>query len=102
MPRLSTAPRCRRLFHVSYTVEGTWRLLRRHDWSWQQPTRRVALPAPGPSLPPHTAWSVRRGDRPGEPAPHPAPPREAPRPSPCGPHGCGAGAVVRGATGQER
>ncbi|MEV1026789.1 winged helix-turn-helix domain-containing protein [Streptomyces sp. NPDC050264] len=30
-----------RLFHVSYTVEGTWRLLRRHGWSWQQPTRRA-------------------------------------------------------------
>lgn len=26
-----------RLFHVSYTVEGTWRLLKRHGWSWQQP-----------------------------------------------------------------
>ncbi|MGW3799777.1 winged helix-turn-helix domain-containing protein [Streptomyces clavifer] len=23
-----------RLFHVSYTVEGTWRLLKRHGWSW--------------------------------------------------------------------
>jgi hypothetical protein len=21
-----------RMFHVSYTVEGTWRLLRRHGW----------------------------------------------------------------------
>ncbi len=30
-----------RLFHVSYTVEGTWRLLMRHGWSWQQPTRRA-------------------------------------------------------------
>lgn len=29
-----------RLFHVSYTVEGTWRLLKRHGWSWRQPTRR--------------------------------------------------------------
>ncbi|MFF5969701.1 winged helix-turn-helix domain-containing protein [Streptomyces collinus] len=26
-----------RLFHVSCTVEGTWRLLKRHGWSWQQP-----------------------------------------------------------------
>ncbi|MDF6016968.1 winged helix-turn-helix domain-containing protein [Streptomyces sp. JH34] len=26
-----------RLFHVPYTVEGTWRLLRRYGWSWQQP-----------------------------------------------------------------
>jgi transposase len=30
-----------RLFHVSYTVEGTWLLLRRHGWSWQQPARRA-------------------------------------------------------------
>jgi transposase len=30
-----------RLFHISYTVEGTWRLLRRHGWSWQQPARRA-------------------------------------------------------------
>ncbi|MGW6520575.1 IS630 family transposase [Streptomyces sp. NPDC054962] len=29
-----------RLFHVSYTVEGTWQLLKRHGWSWQQPARR--------------------------------------------------------------
>ncbi|MFF6836405.1 winged helix-turn-helix domain-containing protein [Streptomyces sp. NPDC012438] len=25
------------LFHVSYTAEGTWLLLKRQDWSWQQP-----------------------------------------------------------------
>ncbi|WP_457756420.1 IS630 family transposase [Streptomyces mirabilis] len=31
----------RRLFRISYTVEGTWRLLKRHGWSWQQPTRRA-------------------------------------------------------------
>ncbi|MFD8719135.1 winged helix-turn-helix domain-containing protein [Streptomyces sp. NPDC059629] len=30
-----------RLFHVSYTVEGTWRLLIRHGWSWQHPARRA-------------------------------------------------------------
>ncbi|ALP00046.1 transposase [Streptomyces hygroscopicus subsp. limoneus] len=30
-----------RLFHVSYTVEGTWRLLKRQGWSWQQPARRA-------------------------------------------------------------
>ncbi|MDX3798838.1 winged helix-turn-helix domain-containing protein [Streptomyces sp. AK04-3B] len=30
-----------RLFHVSYTVEGTWRLLKRHGRSWQQPARRA-------------------------------------------------------------
>ncbi|MFE9628777.1 winged helix-turn-helix domain-containing protein [Streptomyces sp. NPDC006527] len=30
-----------RLFHVSYTVEGAWRLLKRHGWSWQQPARRA-------------------------------------------------------------
>jgi transposase len=29
------------MFHVSYTVEGTWRLLRRYGWSWQQPARRA-------------------------------------------------------------
>ncbi|WP_406210566.1 winged helix-turn-helix domain-containing protein [Kitasatospora sp. NBC_01560] len=29
------------MFHVSYTVEGTWRLLKRHGWSWQQPARRA-------------------------------------------------------------
>ncbi|MFF9008750.1 winged helix-turn-helix domain-containing protein [Streptomyces goshikiensis] len=26
-----------RLFHVGYTVEGTWALFKRHGWSWQQP-----------------------------------------------------------------
>ncbi|MFD8219677.1 winged helix-turn-helix domain-containing protein [Streptomyces sp. NPDC059697] len=31
----------RRLFHVSYPAEGTWRLLQWHEWSWQQPTRRA-------------------------------------------------------------
>ncbi|WP_323137171.1 MULTISPECIES: winged helix-turn-helix domain-containing protein [unclassified Streptomyces] len=30
-----------RLFHISYAVEGTWRLLKRHSWSWQQPARRA-------------------------------------------------------------
>ncbi|MFF7777524.1 winged helix-turn-helix domain-containing protein [Streptomyces tanashiensis] len=30
-----------RLFHVSYTVEGTWRVLKRHGWSWQQPAQRA-------------------------------------------------------------
>ncbi|MDN3028998.1 winged helix-turn-helix domain-containing protein [Streptomyces sp. S.PB5] len=30
-----------RLFHISYTVEGAWRLLKRHGWSWQQPARRA-------------------------------------------------------------
>ncbi|MER7585215.1 winged helix-turn-helix domain-containing protein [Kitasatospora sp. NPDC097691] len=30
-----------RLFHVSYTVEGTWQLLKRLGWSWQQPARRA-------------------------------------------------------------
>ncbi|MFB7981272.1 winged helix-turn-helix domain-containing protein [Streptomyces vinaceus] len=30
-----------RLFHVIYTVEGTWRLLKRHGWSWQQLARRA-------------------------------------------------------------
>jgi transposase len=26
-----------KLFHVGYTVEGTWKLLRRHGWSCQVP-----------------------------------------------------------------
>lgn len=30
-----------RPFRVSYTVEGTWQLLKRHGWSWQQPARRA-------------------------------------------------------------
>src|SRR5260370_580882 len=28
-----------RLFHVGYTVEGTWKLMRRHGWSCQVPAR---------------------------------------------------------------
>src|ERR1700724_2932438 len=28
-------------FHVGYTVEGTWRLLRRHGWSCQVPVRQA-------------------------------------------------------------
>lgn len=31
-----------RLFHVTYTVEGTWKLLRPRGWSWQQPARDLA------------------------------------------------------------
>jgi putative transposase len=30
-----------RLFHVGYTVEGTWKLLRRHGWSCQVPVRQA-------------------------------------------------------------
>jgi transposase len=30
-----------RLFHISYTAEGTWPLLKRHGRSWQQPARRA-------------------------------------------------------------
>jgi len=30
-----------RLFHVRYTVEGTWKLMRRHGWSCQVPGRRA-------------------------------------------------------------
>ncbi|MCK2216374.1 winged helix-turn-helix domain-containing protein [Actinomadura sp. ATCC 31491] len=30
-----------RLFHIGYTVEGVWRLLRRHDWSCQVPSRQA-------------------------------------------------------------
>jgi putative transposase len=29
-----------RLFHVGYTVEGVWKLLRRHGWSCQVPVRQ--------------------------------------------------------------
>uniref|UniRef100_UPI000D1B5682 helix-turn-helix domain-containing protein n=1 Tax=Actinacidiphila paucisporea TaxID=310782 RepID=UPI000D1B5682 len=44
-----------RLFHVSYTVEGTWRLLKRYGWSWQQPARGPSSAATKPS-------SVEEGD----------------------------------------
>ena len=30
-----------KLFHVGYTAEGTWRLLRRHGWSCQVPVRQA-------------------------------------------------------------
>ncbi|GLW58881.1 hypothetical protein Kpho01_68910 [Kitasatospora phosalacinea] len=30
-----------RRFHVSYTVQGVWKLLRRNGWSCQQPVRRA-------------------------------------------------------------
>jgi transposase len=30
-----------RLFHISYTVQGTWQLLKRQGWTWQQPARRA-------------------------------------------------------------
>ena len=30
-----------RLFHVGYTVEGVWRLMRRHGWSCQVPVRQA-------------------------------------------------------------
>jgi putative transposase len=30
-----------RMFHVGYTVQGVWKLLRRHGWSAQVPTRRA-------------------------------------------------------------
>ncbi|MER6695501.1 winged helix-turn-helix domain-containing protein [Streptomyces minutiscleroticus] len=30
-----------RLFHVGYTVQGVWRLLKRHGWSCQVPVRRA-------------------------------------------------------------
>ncbi|MEU5075968.1 winged helix-turn-helix domain-containing protein [Streptomyces asoensis] len=39
LDRIKTLIGC--LFHVSYTVEGTWLLLKRHGWSWQQPARRA-------------------------------------------------------------
>jgi putative transposase len=30
-----------RLFQVGYTVQGVWKLLRRHGWSVQVPARRA-------------------------------------------------------------
>ncbi|WP_306300065.1 winged helix-turn-helix domain-containing protein [Streptomyces sp. NRRL B-24085] len=30
-----------RLFHVGYSVQGVWRLLKRHGWSCQVPVRRA-------------------------------------------------------------
>jgi transposase len=30
-----------RLFHLGYTIQGVWRLLRRHGWSAQVPVRRA-------------------------------------------------------------
>jgi len=30
-----------RLFHIGYTVEGTWKLMRRHGWSAQVPVRQA-------------------------------------------------------------
>ena len=30
-----------KLFHVGYTIEGTWKLMRRHGWSCQVPVRRA-------------------------------------------------------------
>ena len=30
-----------RLFHVGYTVEGVWALMRRHGWTCQAPVRRA-------------------------------------------------------------
>lgn len=30
-----------RMFHVGYTVQGVWKLMHRHGWSVQRPTRRA-------------------------------------------------------------
>lgn len=30
-----------RMFHIGYTVQGVWKLLHRHGWSVQVPTRRA-------------------------------------------------------------
>jgi transposase len=30
-----------KLFHVGYTVEGTWKQMRRHGWSCQVPVRQA-------------------------------------------------------------
>lgn len=31
-----------KLFHVGYTVEGSWKLLRRHGWSFQVRVRQAS------------------------------------------------------------
>ncbi|NEB51927.1 helix-turn-helix domain-containing protein [Streptomyces griseus] len=55
-----------RLFHVSYTVVGTWLLLKRHGWSWQQPARRaIERDEAGQSMTPPRARSWgRKGSTP--------------------------------------
>jgi hypothetical protein len=30
-----------RMFHVGYTIQGVWKLLRRHGWNCQAPVRRA-------------------------------------------------------------
>jgi transposase len=37
-----------RLFHVGYTVEGVWKLMRRHGWSCQVPVRQAMERDEGP------------------------------------------------------
>ncbi|MFF2410473.1 winged helix-turn-helix domain-containing protein [Streptomyces sp. NPDC058092] len=51
-----------RLFHVRYTVEGTWALLKRHGWSWQQPARRAfaAFTRPGEVQRSTDCWKAAR------------------------------------------
>ncbi|WSD66433.1 winged helix-turn-helix domain-containing protein [Streptomyces sp. NBC_01591] len=58
-----------RLFHVSCTVEGTWRLLKRHGWSWQQPARRlIEWDDSAMELWKKEVWpQVKAGRRPAEP-----------------------------------
>jgi transposase len=79
-----------KLFHVGYTVEGTWKLMRRHGWSSQVPVRQALadfaeqdkawlriyrLPAYTPDLNPvEGIWSLAR-----HPAPHRHPAAEDPR-----------------------
>ena len=66
-----------KLFHVGYTVEGTWKLMRRHGWSCQVPVRqamerdeaavtvrkagvRPRLKAPRATWVPSSAWRTRQ------------------------------------------
>jgi transposase len=55
-----------RMFHVSYTVRGTWGLLRRNGWSWQ-PTDR-----PGAG---HDEGAIEVWKKEVWPAPDPGPAR---------------------------
>src|SRR5258708_1571891 len=85
-----------RLFHVGYTVEGTWKLMRRHGWSCQVPARQAMerddeavaggeaaggphLKAPRPALAPSSASRARRAT--GCTPPHETPSTRARRPA---------------------
>jgi transposase len=52
-----------RLFHVGYTVQGVWRLLRRHGWSVRVPASPHLPPDPGRPLPRASARTPRGRSR---------------------------------------